>query len=55
MEHPESTPEERIYIKGKTEKGLTSTMLGQITQDAQKYGTKLTIGMNGMEQKGEVF
>ena len=55
LEHPESTSEERIYIKGKTEKGLTSSMLRQITQDAQKYGTKLTIGMNGMGQKEKYF
>lgn len=55
LEHPESTPEERIYIKGKTNKGLTTTMLKQITQDAQKYGTKLTIGMNGMGRKEKYF
>lgn len=55
LEHPESTPEERIYIKGKTNKGLTTTMLKQISQDAQKYGTKLTIGMNGMGRREKYF
>ncbi|MGB2128777.1 MAG: glycoside hydrolase family 18 protein [Flavicella sp.] len=43
------------YIKGKTQPGLTTTMVDQIVEDANKYGTKLTLGINGMGRKDKYF
>ena len=36
LKHSSSTPEETVYIRGRTEPGLTTTMIRTITNDAKK-------------------
>ncbi len=46
---------EITYIKGKTQPGLTTTMVETIVADAAKYDVKLTLGINGMGRKDKYF
>ena len=55
LTHNSSTAEETVYIKGKTEPGLTTTMIRTITNDAKKNNVKVTLGINGMGRKEKYF
>ena len=55
LKHSSSTPEETVYIKGKTEPGLTTTMIKTITDGAKDNNVKVTLGINGMGRKEKYF
>jgi len=55
LTHESSTAEETVYIRGKTEPGLTTTMIRTITNDAKANNVKVTLGINGMGQKDKNF
>tara|TARA_B110000208_G_scaffold170579_1_gene212238 strand:- start:37927 stop:39009 length:1083 start_codon:yes stop_codon:yes gene_type:complete len=55
LTHGSSTAEETVYIRGKTEPGLTTTMIRTITNDAKKNNVKVTLGINGMGRKDKQF
>lgn len=55
LKHSSSTEEETVYIKGKTEPGLTTTMIRTIINDAKANDVKITLGINGMGRKEKYF
>lgn len=43
------------YIKGKTNPGLTTTMVDSIVKTAKEHNVRLTLGINGMGRKDKYF